>query len=146
MPRYSASVLIRRSPSDVYAYMDDVSREKEWQPNLRSAHQEPTGPTRVGTRKRYVSDFMGRRVENTYRILELEPARRVVQETTSGSSAKIRSEVQWEAVPGGTEVTLTVDATPTGLMKLLPTGVLEAATRKEMNDSLARLKRILENA
>lgn len=146
MPRYTASVVIRRTPADVYAYMDDVGREKEWQPNLRSARQEPIGPTRVGTRKHYASDFLGRRVENTYRIVELDPARRVVQETQPGSSAKVRSEVRWEAVPGGTEVTLTVDATPSGLLKLLPATVLEAATRKEMQDSLERLKRILENA
>lgn len=144
MPRYSTSVLIRRTPADVYAYMDDVTREREWQPNLESAEQDPAGPTRVGTRKRYVSHFMGRRVENTYQVVELAPARRLVQETLPGSSARVRSEIRWSAVPGGTEVTLTVDATPTGLMKLLPSGLLEAATRKEMADSLARLRRILE--
>jgi carbon monoxide dehydrogenase subunit G len=144
MPRFTTSVLIRRSPEEVYAYMDDVSREKEWQPNLRSAHKEPAGPTRPGTRKRYVSDFLGRQVENTYRILELDPGRRVVQETTPGSSAKVRSETRWEEVPEGTRVTLTVNATPSGLMRLLPSGVLEAATRKEMNESLDLLRRVLE--
>jgi uncharacterized membrane protein len=144
MPRYSTSVVVRREPEDVYSYMDDVSREREWQPGLVSARQDPPPPTRVGTTKRYVSDFMGRRLENTYRILELEPGRRVVQETLPGSSAKVRSEVIWEAIPEGTRVTLTVDATPSGLMRLLPAAVLEAATRKEMHDSLQRLKSILE--
>jgi len=144
MPRHAVSVVIRRAPEDVYAFMDDVAREREWQPNLESAAQDPPGPTRVGTRKRYVSHFMGRRVQNTYEVLELEPGRRMVQRTLPGSSARVWSETRWEEVPEGTRVTLTVEATPSGLMKLLPAGVLEAATRKEMGDSLARLKRILE--
>lgn len=144
MPRYVESIVIRRTPADVYAYMDDVSREKEWQPNLVSAQQDPVGPTRVGTTKRYVSEFLGRRVENTYRILEMDPAHRVVQETLPGSSASIRSEVRWEPVPEGTRVTLAVDATPKGLMRLLPSALVESTTKKELSASLARLKRILE--
>ena len=47
MSRQSASIMIERPPAEVFAYMDDVSREKEWQPNLRSAEQEPPGPTEV---------------------------------------------------------------------------------------------------
>ena len=50
--------------------MDDISREQEWQPSLRSAEQDPPGPSREGTKKRYVSEFMGRELRNTYVVTE----------------------------------------------------------------------------
>jgi len=91
MSRQSATIVIARPPDEVFAYMDDVSREVEWQPHLRSAAQDPPGPTRLGTRKRYVSRFVGRGVRNTYVVAELEPGRRIVYETEKGSAIEARS-------------------------------------------------------
>jgi len=51
-------VFIERPISAVFAYMDDVSREREWQPNIREARKDPPGETAVGTRKVYLSEFM----------------------------------------------------------------------------------------
>ncbi len=139
------SIVIARTPGDVFAYMDDVSREREWQPNLRSASREPDGPTRVGTRKRYESEFMGRRIVNTYVTKEFEPGQRVVYETTSDSAIRARSEIRWEAVAGGTRVSMSIDATPTGLLRLVPRAVLEGVFRDEVTATLHRLKEVLES-
>lgn len=144
MTRHSSSVVIRRPLEVVYAYMDDVKRERDWQPALRSASKEPPGRTEVGTRKSYESEFLGRRVRNTYKVVELEPMRRVVQKTLPGSSAEIWSEVRWDPHPDGTRVTLTVDARPAGILKLIPRAFLESATRRELEESLDRLRRELE--
>lgn len=144
MTRQTASIHIDRSPQEVYDYMDDVSREGDWQPNLRSASQDPPGPSRVGTRKRYVSEFLGREIENTYVVLEVEPGRRLVSETTPESAASVRTEVTWEREGGGTCVTTTVEGKPRGFMKLMPRTVLEAAYRTELSSSLRRLKERLE--
>ena len=144
MPAYSASIVIRRPVADVYAYMDDIHREREWQPNLREWEQIPPGPVRVGTRKRYVSDFLGRKLTNVYRVTELEPGVRVVQATEPGSSADVTSQVTWEALEEGTRVTIRVEARPSGLLRLLPEAVLESATRAELQSSLERLRACLE--
>lgn len=144
MTRQTASIYIRRPPSQVYQYMDDVSREGEWQPNLRSASQDPHGPSRVGTRKRYVSEFLGREIENTYVIVEVDPGRRVVSETTPDSAAEVTTEVTWDPEDSGTRVTMSVEGRPRGFMKLMPRGMLEAAYRKELSASLQRLKERLE--
>jgi carbon monoxide dehydrogenase subunit G len=124
--------------------MDDVSREREWQPNLRSAAQEPPGPSEVGTRKRYVSEFLGREIENTYVVVEVEPGGRMLSQTTRDSAASVRTEVTWEGEGAGTRVTMTVEGRPGGLMKLMPRAMLEAAYRKELSASLQRLKECLE--
>ena len=144
MSRQSASVVIDRPPHDVFSYMDDVSREPEWQPSLRSAEQDPPGPSRVGTQKRYVSDFLGREIVNTYVVKELEPASRMVYETTRDSSADVWTEVMWETAGSGTKVTMTIEGKPKGFMKFMPAAVLERAYKKELSASLERLKQCLE--
>jgi uncharacterized protein YndB with AHSA1/START domain len=145
MSRQSASIVIARSPDEVFAYMDDVSREVEWQPNLRSAEQDPPGPTTLGTRKRYVSRFMGRDVRNTYVVAELEPGRRIVYETEKGSAIEARSEILWEVEGTGTRVTMFLEGKPKGFLKLVPKAALELAYREELRVTLDRVKDRLES-
>ena len=144
MSGHEASVVIDRPVKDVFEYMDDISREHEWQPQLVEAEQAPPGPAAVGTQRRYVSDFMGRRVENTYVIRTYEPNRRIVLETTEDSSLKATTEIRWRAASGGTEVTMSFDGTPTGALRFLPRRMLEATFDKEVKSALARLKERLE--
>ena len=144
MERQQYAIVIDRPVADVFAYMDDVDREHEWQPNLREAEQIPPGPTAVGTRKRYVSDFMGKRVENTYEVIELEAGRRVVYRTTRDSSIDATSEVICEPVPGGTRVTMFVEGKPTGLLRFVPKKLMEKVYQEELAASLKQLKARLE--
>ena len=146
MPGHAASIVIHRPVEEVFEYMDDVSREHEWQPQLEEAEQLPPGPAGVGTRRRYVSEFMGRRVENTYVIRRYEPNRRVVLETTEDSTLNATTDIRWESIPGGTRLTTSVDGSAKGALRLLPRSVLEAAFEKELKGALARLKRRLESS
>jgi uncharacterized membrane protein len=144
--RQSASIVIRRPPDEVFDYMDDVSREHEWQPNLRSAEQVPQGPTAVGTRKKYISGFMGRDVRNTYVVAELDPGRRIVYQTEKGSAIEARSEVRCEPNGSGTRVTMFLEGKPKGFLKLVPQRALELAYRGELEGTLQRVKDRLEAA
>lgn len=145
MPRITETVTIRRPRSEVAAYMDDIDREKEWQPSLLEADQTPAGPTAVGTEKRYVSEFLGKRVENTYVATEVDPGRRVAYRTTRQSTLQATSEVEWADVEGGTRVTLSVDGKPTGVLRFVPRGMLEEASKRQLRDTLGRLKECLES-
>ena len=144
MPSHTESVLIRRPVAEVFAYMDDIDREREWQPQLLEAEQSPPGPTQVGTRRRYVSDFMGRRLENTYLVTVYEPDQRLVCESAPGSALQATSEIQWEAVDGGTLVTMGLEGSPSGALRFVPGKLLEGVFRKEVESALARVKEILE--
>ena len=145
MKRLTTTVHIDRNPIEVFYFLDDVGREREWQPSLRSAEQDPPGPSKVGTVKRYTSTFMGREVRNTWRVVAVEPGRRLVTETAPGSSVDARYEVEVEPDGTGARVTLTVQATPTGMLKAVPRALVEAAFRKELEASLAGLKARLES-
>jgi carbon monoxide dehydrogenase subunit G len=142
--KYQHQVVIASPVSRVFAYMDDVSREREWQPGIVEAYQEPPGPTAVGTKKRYVSEFMGRRIENTYVTTVYEPDVRVSYETTPDSVLKAKVQLQFETVGSGTKVTMAVNGKATGPLRFIPKGVLEAVFRKELGQSLQMLKERLE--
>ncbi|MGD2067758.1 MAG: SRPBCC family protein [Gemmatimonadota bacterium] len=144
MKRQTATILIDRPPVEVFRYMDDVSREREWQPNLRAAEQEPPGPSKPGTCKRYVSEFMGREIRNTYVVREVQSGRRIVTETTPESAIDARCEIVIEPEGAGARVTLAVEGRPRGFLRLLGKGLLERAYHKELSASLARLKARME--
>jgi uncharacterized membrane protein len=145
MTQQSSSIVIDRPVQEVFEYMDDIAREKEWQSNLVSAQQDPPGPTRVGTLKRYTSRFMGREIKNTYKVTEFEPGRRVVYETQKGSAIDARSEIVCEAVGQGTKVTLTLEGSPKGFLRLVPKAALEVAYREELRSTLQKVRERLES-
>lgn len=138
------TLVIRRPVSEVFAYLDDIEREREWQPNLREVEQVPPGPSSVGTRKRYVSEFMGKRVENTYEVVEMGPGWRVVYRSTPDSALDATTEVRCEADGESTRVTMRVSGRPTGALRLLPARLVEKTSRDELVASLERLKNVLE--
>lgn len=144
MPRHEESVAIRRPLREVFDYMNDVSREREWQPQLREAEQIPPGPVAVGTRRRYVSEFLGRRLENTYVITMYEPGRRVVAETTDDSLLSATSDIRWEEVEGGTRVTMRLEGKASGPLRFVPGPLVEATFAKEVGNALRLLKERLE--
>lgn len=142
--RYEHHVVIASPVPTVFEYMDDVSREPEWQPGITEAHKDPPGPTAVGTRKRYVSEFMGRRIENTYVTTLFEPHRRVSYETTPDSVLRAIVDLSFEPDGVGTRVTMAFQGKLTGPLRFIPDRVLEGAYQKELKASLALLKRRLE--
>ncbi len=144
--KYKQDVFIERSVADVFDYMDDISSEREWQPNIRKALKDPAGPTSVGTKKTYVSEVMGRTVRNTYLTTVFEPNTRVRYETTKDSTVQGNADFHWEQVGGGTKVTMTFEGKPTGILRLIPERVLGKFYQQELESTLKRLKQSLEAA
>jgi carbon monoxide dehydrogenase subunit G len=137
-------VFIASPVSRVFSYMDDVSREREWQPGIIEAYKEPPGETAVGTRKRYVSEFMGRRVENVYVTTLFEPNERVAYESTPESVLRAQVGLRFEPQGAGTRVTMTFRGRLTGPLRFIPQSVLEGVYQKELKSSLGLLKDRLE--
>jgi uncharacterized membrane protein len=145
MLRYESSIEIDRPLEEVFEYMQDIDREREWQPNLREAEQSPEGEPGVGTRRRYVSEFMGKRFENVYVNTIYEPNRRVAYESARESDTQAEGEITWEAVDGGTRVTMRVSVAVGGLLRFVPKSLVVSLGTKELEDSLARAKARLES-
>ena len=140
------SITIERPVTEVFTYMDDVSRESEWQPAIRSARAEPEGPSAVGTKKHYVSEVMGREVKNTYVTKVFEQDKRVVYETTPDSTVRATASFTWERTASGTLVTMSLQGEPKGVLRFVPRGVLDKFYQQEIEATLKRLKSCLEKA
>jgi len=76
------------------------------------------------------------------RIFERD--KRVVYETTPDSGLQARAELLWESESGGTRVTMKFSGKATGPLRFVPARVLEGVYRKELEDTLALLKKRLE--
>ena len=144
MISYEYEILIQRPVEAVFAFMQDIEREREWQPTLREASQTPAGVPGVGTRRRYVSEFMGMRFENVYVNTVYEPNRRVAYESTPESDTQASGEVTWEPVDGGTRVAMRVQAKVGGALRFVPKALILKVGRKELADALGRAKKLLE--
>ena len=98
----------------------------------------------MGTRKHYVSEFMGRRIENSYVTTLFERDERIFYETTPGSVLQAKVELHFEPEGAGARVTMAFRGKLTGPLRFIPQGILESAYRKEMKSTLDLLKQRLE--
>ena len=138
------SIEIDRSPEDVFAYLDDLSRHKEWDDMIVETKVETEGPTRVGTRATDTRKLPFGKQDIAYEITEHDPPRRSAFRGTNGAVRPVGS-VTIEPLDGGarSRVTLEFELQGRGYGKLLaPLGNREA--RKHVPEQQVKLKQRLE--
>lgn len=141
---YQFSIEIDRPVEDVFAYMQDIEREREWQPNLREAVQRPAGDPGEGVERRYVSEFLGKTFRNVYVYTDYEPNRRVAYQSTPESDTRASGVVTWEDLNGCTRVNMKISVQPTGLLRFVPRSLVASVGQRELADALGRVKSRLE--
>lgn len=129
-----------RAVSDFAADPDSVPR---WYVNIRSVVWETSPPAEVGSRIAFVAQFLGRRMEYTYEIVEFVPGERMVMRTVEGPFP-METSYRWESVAENvTRMSLRNRGRPTGfsaLMSPLMAVMIRRANRKD----LTKLKEIME--
>ena len=123
------SIKIDRSPEEVFAYIDDLSRHGEWQGMIQEVTVLTDGPTRVGSRAREKRKVPGSVQEMTYEITAHDPPRSA---SFRGLDGPVRASGTVTVAPedGGSRVTLELDFEGHGLGKLL----LPVVRRHARND------------
>jgi uncharacterized membrane protein len=136
-------VVIGRPCDEVAAYAADPSHAPQWYVNIDSVEWRTEPPVRVGSRVTFVARFLGRRLEYTYEIVELEPGRRLVMRTAEGPFP-METTYTWQPHPsGGTTMTLRNRGEPAGFARIGAPAVAAAMRRANRKD-LAKLKSLLE--
>jgi uncharacterized membrane protein len=139
------SVEIAKSPQEVFAYIDDLSRHGEWQEQIESVEVLTEGPTRVGSRAVDTRRVPGGRRRITYEITEHDPPRKA---SFRGLDGPIRPHgtVTVEPLDDGTRsrVTLELDLDGYGLGKLIAP-LARRDARKQIPKDQARLKERLQS-
>ena len=139
----ATETVIERPPGVVSAYACDPMNAPEWYANIKSVEWRSDPIVHVGSRIAFVAEFLGRRLEYTYEIVEFEPGKRFVMRTAEGPFPMETSYSFEETREGHTQMTLRNHGEPSGVSKLM-TPMIAAAMRSANEKDLARLKQILE--
>ena len=134
---------IDRPREEVASFAADPGNTTSWYKNIKEVEWETSPPAVVGSRVRFHARFLGRPLEYTYEVREIEPGRRFVMSTAQGPFP-METTYAWEDSPaGGTRMTLQNRGQPTGFAAI-SARLMARAIRKANEADLRRLKRLLE--
>jgi Polyketide cyclase / dehydrase and lipid transport len=136
------AIEIQRPRDAVASYAADPGNATAWYENIERVEWETPKPLAVGSRIAFVARFLGRTLEYTYEIRELDGERLVM--STAEGPFPMETTYTWRDTPsGGTQMTLRNRGRPTGFSKLM-SPLMGTAARRANRKDLARLKAILE--
>ncbi len=144
MPIVEESVLIARSPEEVFDYVSTAQNVPVWDSSIMEAEQVDSGPLRVGSRWRGVSKILGRRFEWTTELVEFDPPERTLSRAVEGKlHFTVTNTFQPEA--GGTRFTYKVDAESGlgGIFGRVADPIVEKAQRRTVRANLDTLAELL---
>jgi len=143
MIEFTIQTEVGRPPPEVFAFATDPGRLPEWQTNTVSAVPVEDGPLRVGSRLREVHRGPGgKELESLVEVSELESDRRFGLKMIEGP-LPVDGHLRFEPDGEGTRVSFTVQARPTGAMRVAQP-LLRLALKRQFKQHCADLKRALE--
>ena len=138
-----SEIEIDRARAEVSAFAADPSNATAWYKNIRSVEWETSPPAVVGSRVRFVAQFLGRTLEYTYEVCEIEPGHRFAMRTAQGPFP-METIYTWEdAGAAATRMTLRNRGQPSGFAALSARFIAGAMRRANESD-LRRPKSLLE--
>ena len=135
---------IARPRMDVYAFAADPDNVTAWYKNIKAVEWETPRPAVVGTRVRFQARFLGRTLDYTYEIREIEPGRRFVMATTEGPFPMETTYTWTDGAAGETHMSLRNRGEPSGFAAVAGP-VMRQAMQAANRADLRRLKRLLED-
>jgi uncharacterized membrane protein len=139
----TTEITIERPPGVVSVYACDPTNAPLWYANIKAVQWKSEPIVHVGSKIAFVAEFLGKRLEYTYEIVEYEPGERFVMRTAEGPFPMETIYTFAETPDGHTHMTLRNHGEPSGVSKLMAP-MIQAAMKNANEKDLARLKEILE--
>ena len=140
MVKVEISLHINRPVADVFKYMNDPTRMPEWNSTIEEATPSET-PVKVGTRVRSRLRMLGRKIEGTYEVVELEPNKRVVNK--SDEPFPWKAIITFQSENGGTRLVSAAEGELGGFFKLSEP-IFARIMRKQLQAQYETAKELLE--
>jgi uncharacterized membrane protein len=141
--RVEHSVVINRPLEDVFAFAADFGNDARWSAAVKVSERTFAGPLGVGAGFRQVTELLGQRIEASGTVTEFEPNRAACYASDSGPIPHRDCRV-FEAVEGGTQVTMAIEAQLSGVYRMAEP-MIRSAGLQQLRGDLERLKRMLES-
>jgi len=136
-------ITIERPRDEVAAFAADPSNATAWYKNIKAVEWESAPPVVVGSRLRFRAHFLGRTLEYTYEVREIEPGSRFVMATAQGPFPMETIYMWQDAGAGATKMSLSNRGEPSGFATVTAP-VMARAMRRANQADLQRLKALLE--
>jgi len=142
MIKVEHSTVINRPINEVFEFVVDPSKEPEWQEGVIEAGFSPGNAPGVGAEVYEKRKFMGREMVSKFQVTQYEENKMFVGKVTEGP-VKFEVIQSFEAVDGGTKVSITVQGEPGGFFKLAE-GMVKKQLQSQVTSDFERAKKMLE--
>jgi uncharacterized protein YndB with AHSA1/START domain len=142
--RVEESVVINRSPEEVFDYVANPENLPEWSGLALEVRKETQGSlNEEGARFTTVAKFLGRRFETPFEVIVYDPPRRHTDRSTGGPFPQEYTHIFEEVEGGRTRLTAVTEGEPGGFFRLAGP-LLEMAGKRQFRADLDTLKDLLE--
>lgn len=142
MATFELNVTINRPLAEVFKALTDFSSYSKWQSGVIESKVLSDGAVGLGSKYRFVSEFMGRKIESEGEIITFEPPSQYAWKSIKGPFP-MEELTTLESAGGSTIVKTAVTAELTGFFKLAE-GLVIGQAKKQFNADYQKLKEILE--
>jgi carbon monoxide dehydrogenase subunit G len=115
--RFEKTIEVARPPDEAFAYVADFSNLAAWDPGVVEARKLENALVGVGSEFDVVAVFRGRRMPFRFRIVALDPGRKVVAEAES-EKARSTDTATFSAAGEATRITYRSDWRLKGIRRL----------------------------
>ena len=142
MVQVEKSVVINRPIEEVFAFVTNSENITMWAGPVKEARQTSEGPVGIGMTSIRITEFLGRKSEDSYVVTEYEPNRKFAQKATSGS-LQTTEIMTFKSVEAGTKVTIAGEVEASGFIKMAEP-VFARVAKRQFETDMSNLKDILE--
>ena len=141
-----STIEVTRPPGEVFAYVTDPTRLREWQDGVVSARMQEGGQPAAGSRFTTITRIGGAEQTSTLEIMELSPPR-VWSVRGIDGPVRVKVTVTVDPLPGGqgSRVTVALDFDGYGPGRMLVPLVVRPQAARHAPRSCQRLKEQLES-
>ena len=143
MASFEFSVTINRPAAEVFKVLTDFNSYKKWQAGVIESTVLSAGAMGVGTKYRFVSEFMGQKIESEGEVTAYESPSKYAWKSTKGPFP-MQETTTLESSGGSTNVKTMVAAELGGFFKLAE-GMVVGQAKKQFDADYQKLKAMMES-